>query len=51
MWHTIKMCKCIAKFYEEIPVILLLEMFTLVRVISVLILVTFSDLYNLFESG
>lgn len=42
------MAKCICRIVDEIPILFLLEMFTLVRVASILLLVTFSVLYNLF---
>jgi hypothetical protein len=42
------MLRCLRRIGEEIPILFLIEMFTLVRVASILLLVTISVLYNLF---
>lgn len=42
------MRRCVTKLMDDIPLVLLIEVFTLVRVASILLLVTFSVLYNLF---
>lgn len=43
------MCNCIKKLGNYIPIVLLFEVFTLVRVIAILLLVGFSIMYNFYK--